>query len=521
MTDINPIEQQSLVRPTMALASFFGKNRRNKIIAIALLFIGLAGLLWIFSGYYSNRAEPLPTIKTATTGNLITPPAALFAISGGPGDLALKKPLDVAIHPNGNIYVTTRMEKYGLGRVEVFTPNGDYLFAFSNVDVGTLESPVSVAIDNEGRIYVSDLRKKAVFVFSEKGKYISKVLPNGDKNFAWNPVGMTFDANDNLYVTDTYAEHQVIVMTTAGKIKFKFGKTGSAEKKGEFLGKLFFPNDVAIDSDGKHIYVADSNNRRVQVFSMAGKYERVIETAGLPRGIFIDSNDRLYVVDTLGHDVSVFKKTAPTDPTAMAVFGGQGIELGQMLYPNGVTGTKDGRRILVADRENNRVDVFEWPASEQSAVTTVSKAIPLAGLMVPFGLALLWSFGRRRRYFADRDFMNNIVSHNHLAQLKSKAKKVFVAPEVFETFKNYLEGDLKATDVLVALEPDEMSVKAAVLSHNLPKEVAVLFAGAQRGLVKPRILTEAKEAHLAALDKNIETMDHDLFTEYFGIAKKT
>lgn len=521
MTDNNPAGNKSLVRPTMALTSYYAKAKRGKRIAIVLLLLGLGALAWIFNSYYTTRAEPLPTIgstsaKTAT----IAPPAILFAIAGGPGELALNKPLDVALHPNGNIYATTGTDKYGLGRVEAFTPNGEFLFAFEKIDEGTLKAPVSIAIDSTGKVYVSDVRLKGIYVFSDQGKFISRLNPNGDKTFAWNPVGMAFDAEDNLYVTDTYAEHQVIVLDKTGKIKFKFGATASANKKGEFLGKFFFPNDITIDNAAKNIYVADSNNRRVEVFTMDGKYKRVIETAGLPRGIFVDTRDRLYVVDALGHDVSIFKKTAPTEPTALAVFGGQGIELGQLLYPNGLTAEKDGRRVFVADRENNRIDVFEWPASEQSVATPVAKAIPLAGTLVPFGLALTWLFSRRRRYFADREFMENIVYHNHLADLKKRTKRVFVAPEVFEAFKNYREGDMVGADVMSVIDADEPAVMAAVRSHKLDPEVGILFAGAQRGLVKPRILTEADDAHLAALDRNIETMDHDLFTEYFDIPKK-
>lgn len=516
----NKINKESLVRPTMALASYFAKRKRTKMLMIALIMLGLAALLWMWSDFYSVRAEPLPDIQVGATEDTIAPPAILFAISGGPGELALNKPLDVALHPNGNIYVTTGTEKYGQGRVEVFAPSGEFQFTFSAAADGILQAPQSIAINSDGNVYVSDKRRKAIFVFTEKGKFISELKPNGDKEYKWDPMGLAFDKSDNLYVTDTYADHQVIVLTRTGKLKLKFGSTASAGKKGEYLGKFFFPNDVTVDNDNKNIYVADSNNRRVQVFSAEGKYLRVIETAGLPRGIFVDTNARLYVVDALGHDVSVFKKTAPTEPTAMTVFGGQGVELGQMLYPNGMTAEKDGRRVYVADRENDRIDVFEWPAGTQSVGSAVGKAIPLAGLLIPFGLMLTVLFGRRRRYFADRHFLDNVVEHNHLADLAKKTKKVFVAPDVFEAFKGYQEGELKAADVLTVIDPDDAAVNAASKTHNLAPEVATLFAGAQRGMVKPRILTEIKEAHLAALDRNIESMDHDLFTEYFRIPKK-
>lgn len=133
MTDKNPIENkpaiedQSLVQPTMGLASYFAKKKRTKRIAIALILLALAALLWKFSDYYTARAEPLPSITAAAKGTPLAPPVFLFAITGGEGDLALVKPLDVAIHPNGNIYVTTGTKKFGKGRVEVFRPNGSFL----------------------------------------------------------------------------------------------------------------------------------------------------------------------------------------------------------------------------------------------------------------------------------------------------------------------------------------------------------------------------------------------------------
>jgi DNA-binding beta-propeller fold protein YncE len=307
----------------------------------------------------------------------------------------------------------------------------------------------------------------------------------------------------------------VLVFDKKGKLLLQFGATGMITKQGQLAGKFYFPNGVLVDRGGD-IYVADSNNRRVQVFSSTGKYLRTVETAGLPRGIAIDSSDRLYVVDALGHDVSVFKKTAARGP-ALTVFGDQGIALGQMLYPNGLKVDDSGARIFVADRENNRVDVFEWPESEQSVLAPIKKAIPLSGLLIPPALLAFGLLNRRRRFFADRQFMNNIVQYNHLEELKSKAKKVYVSAEAYDQFKGYQEGSLKAADVMVPVKTDDEAVKAMKKAHDLDEDTASLFAGAKRGITKPRIMAETKEAHLAALDLRIESMDHELFTEFYNV----
>lgn len=513
------IEAQSVVKPTMELPSYYARKRRRKLIAVGLMLLALLALLFVSLSYFLNRTEPLPTVTSKKAkAQTLPPPLIVYAISGGPGDLALKQPLSVAIHPNGNVYVTSRTAKYAVGRIEVFTPTGTYLFTFNKIKGGTLGAPVDIAINSKGQVYISDNRKKAVFVFSTTGKFIKQFFPNNDTAFEWSPMGLAFDARDNLYVTDLYNEHRVLAFSPSGKMKLNIGTSASVNKKGEYPGKFFFPNEVFVDRDRK-IYVADSNNRRIQVFSETGKFIRLIETAGLPRGIAIDAKNRLYVVDALGHDVSVYKKTTKSGPV-LTVFGGMGIQLGQMLYPNYLALNKSGRRIYVADRENNRVDVFEWPDTEQPIIGPAKKLIPLAGVLLPLFLLLAYLLGRRRRFFADKYFIANIVTHNHLTDLKKKTKKVFVSIATYELFKDYVEGDLKGSDVLVEIDPDPEAVKAIMKKYDLDEETAILFAGAQRGLKKPRILAETKDAHLTALDMKMESMDHKLFVDTYDLAKK-
>lgn len=518
MEDAAGIAHQSVVKPTMALPSYYAKKRRNKYIAIALMILSLLALTSIFGGYVMVRAEPLPSVETAKNPKEIPPPVFLFAITGGPGDLALNKPLDVAIHPNGNVYVTTSGPKFGTGRIEVFRPNGTYMFSFDKIDNNKkLVAPQYIAINAAGDVYVSDKRFRSVYIFGTDGTFKKKFKPDNKDDFTWIPLAMTFDKAGNLYVTDVGTVHRVLVFDKKGKLVRQIGTIGMIAKQGQMPGKFYFPNGIFIDTDGK-IYVADSNNRRIQVFSDKGKYERIIETAGLPRGIAIDGSSRLYVVDALGHDVSVYKKTTKKGPV-LTVFGGQGLQLGQMLFPNGLTLDKSQLRIFIADRENDRVDVFEWPDNEQSIAAPIRKGLSLAGLLIPFGLLLGMLFGRRRRFFADRQFMSNIVKHNHLVDLKNNTKRVFVAPATFEAFKGYKYGDLSAGDIMVQVTPGEAASKAVQKAHDLDEETAKIFAAAHRGIIKPRILAETEQAHLAALDLNMESMDHDLFAEMYNLPR--
>jgi len=76
----------------------------------------------------------------------------------------------------------------------------------------------------------------------------------------------------------------------------------------------------------------------------------------LPRGIDVDKNGRVYVVDTFQHKVQVYD--GKDRGKALFTFGDKGTENGQFDYPNGIA--VKGNRFYVTDRENNRISVFAY-----------------------------------------------------------------------------------------------------------------------------------------------------------------
>lgn len=76
----------------------------------------------------------------------------------------------------------------------------------------------------------------------------------------------------------------------------------------------------------------------------------------MPRGAGVDG-DRLYVADTVGDSISVF--ALESAPRYLYSFGDEGRADGRFLYPEGLAIDPSGR-VYVADRENNRIQVFGY-----------------------------------------------------------------------------------------------------------------------------------------------------------------
>ena len=99
---------------------------------------------------------------------------------------------------------------------------------------------------------------------------------------------------------------------------------------------------------------------RIQVFNPKGKYLREFGKEGngdgelnSPAGIYIDSDDIVYVVEEDNNRVSVFTY----EGTFLTTFGINGNGPGQFSFPQDITMDKNGL-IYVSDTYNNRIQMF-------------------------------------------------------------------------------------------------------------------------------------------------------------------
>ncbi len=258
------------------------------------------------------------------------------------------KPFAVTTDKQGRIYVTDT----GLGTVWVFDREKNEVRFLGDDGAVHLATPSGIAVDDRGIVYVADTKLDRIFAFDQKGKV---VLAIGQPDEFYNPSGLAIDGKSGrLYVTDS-GRHKVRVYdTVSGKFLFEFGKRGP--ESGEFN----FPTHLFLKAG--RLYVSDTMNFRVQVFTLDGRFVRKYGEMGSdlgqlarPKGVAVDSEGHVYVVDAAFANFQIFD-----DKGDLLMFVGRtGWSPGEFWLPAGLH-IDDKDRIYVVDQYNRRLQVFEY-----------------------------------------------------------------------------------------------------------------------------------------------------------------
>ena len=267
-----------------------------------------------------------------------------YGFGSGEGQLALA--VDMAFDSTQRIHVTDEFNN----RVNVYSETGEYLTKWgeSGSGEGQFDGPSGITINSKDEIIVVDQRNNRVQKYSKDGQFIFQwgQLGSGEGQFNL-PWGVCVDGVDNIYVAD-WRNDRVQKFDNSGNYLMTIGLSVPHDLK------LLRPSSVAVDSLG-NIYVADWGNERVQVYDDNGVFVNTLrgeatlskwakeyfeanpeekETREIsdlipdlpehlnspyhvssqtesyfwgPVSLYIDTYDKLYVVETNRHRVQIFQ----------------------------------------------------------------------------------------------------------------------------------------------------------------------------------------------------------------------
>jgi hypothetical protein len=212
-------------------------------IGVAIVLFGLCFFLGCDRQVNPAAAAQLPALEFAD---------AWGTRGTAPGQL--ESPVGIAADGFGDVYIADAATH----SINKFTPKGGPLLSFS---YAALSRPGGIAVDRGGGIYASN--ENRILVYWPEGDFL-RATHGGPKVALRDAAGIAVGDEGDFYVVDR-AACRVESFNWRGKFKKAWGQCGSAN--GEFLA----PSGAAVGHDGS-VFVADSGGARVQEFSPDGVF---------------------------------------------------------------------------------------------------------------------------------------------------------------------------------------------------------------------------------------------------------
>lgn len=225
-----------------------------------------------------------------------------------PGEF--NEPGDLYINKDGIIYVADT----GNDRIQVFNKKGSFLYEFgrSGDENGEFSSPQGVYVSGNGHIYIADTGNNRIQVFSKKGVFISKFGTDGDEGGEFdNPVSVAVDEEENVYVSDQ-GNNRVQVFDRDGLFIFSFGVEGDEAGQFDTIGDIFY------DNGAERLIITDMNLHLIHIYNKDGSFFTSFGNEGenqgefeSPRSIMVSEKGEIYVADTGNKRIQIFQINEP------------------------------------------------------------------------------------------------------------------------------------------------------------------------------------------------------------------
>jgi len=397
---------------------------------------------------------------------------------------------------------------------------GDLPFSF--------QKPVSIFIDSDGLMYVSDDSASAIYALDENDAVVRSIGKKGASSELSNPTASWYDGQ-KTYITDSglagiyydvkgtgivrmnvispfltnpsalWVEGGGIWILDKAKNKVYAYNISLDKYEGTYLsegfgdGKLSSPSDLFFD--GERFYIADTGNNRVQVFSKNFEYLSVIGTGkgGLslngPKSAASDGK-RVYVADTYNKRIIVF------DLQGFVLDEFDEAIAGNISFQNPVSVRVKDEKLYVVDGSLAEVFVYSinWSASTQNLFSELISANTTVQNYNRTTIALAKGMGAQISAYALGSNMQTAFSYFEAGDYAKARKELSDTLELLEARK---KADTKAMESALLSKIDSASKSAQYYNG------ASLTLSQQEKLAEAQSSIDAAKAALAS--KNYKT----------------
>ncbi len=224
----------------------------------------------------------------------------------------------VAVDSRDHVYVFNR----GAHPVAIFDGDGTFLHSWGS---GLFRRPHGLTIGPDEMLYCTDDSDHTVRKFTPDGRLLLTLGTSGRPSdtgatsvdfrtihrsagpFHF-PTNVALAPGGEIYVADGYGNARIHKFSPEGKLILSWGQPGTEP------GQFRIPHGVAVNSQG-HVYVADRENSRIQVFSMSGEFLEQWSGIARPCQIAFDAQGIAYVAE-LGYRAGMWPGTTAPVPHA-------------------------------------------------------------------------------------------------------------------------------------------------------------------------------------------------------------